>query len=223
MGFLLLLQYSVFSLTQIIEGSTAPGTSSTLELDIFEFCKYLPDVMQSMKPGDKIAVQHQHEFTSRLLQILEICQQHNKPIGPFVLEALSKMMPLLGRNGVKRYSYILIFHLSSILRAKTTTETDQILYLSIGLVGDLFLTLKSDSSSLFYLDGFLPLVELLLNREEMNVEVRSHCIVSLRKIATVLGVQRFLPYLPATLQLLHESSNIIPPDTVAVSYHLSVH
>ena len=176
-------------------------------------CKSLPKVMAAMKPEDEITIEFHNKFTTSLLEIMENCRQDKKPIYPCVLEALSKMMPLLSRDGLRRYAYILIFHFDSILRAEKSD--DLLLSLTIGSVGDFFFTLKIDS--LPYLDA---MAKLLLNRKEMTVAIRSQCVAALGKIASAIGDQRFVPYLPSTVKLLQESSDLVTPSdwTVILSF-----
>ena len=68
--------------------------------------------------------------------------------------------------------------------------------------------------SIPYLDA---LIKLLLNRKEMKVAIRSQCVAALGKITTAVGDQRFVPYRPATLQLLQESADLVTPSDCTVS------
>ena len=202
---------------QMIEFSTAHDS----ECDCHEvkqriLCLSLPKVMKAMKPEDNTTTQFQDQFTSSLLEIIENRRQDNKPIYLCVLKALSEMMLLLGCDSLKRYAYILVFHFDSILSAKgTATETntsDEMLSLTIISIGNFFYTLKLDSTP--YLDAMM---KLLVNLKEMAVKVRSQCIATLGKIAAAVGNQRFIPYLPVTLLLLQDSSNLAATISSTVS------
>ena len=172
-------------------------------------CSSLPDVMKAMKVGEKETIEFHNQFTTCLLEILENCCRDKKPVDKSVLKALSKMMPLLGRDGLKRFTYILVFHIDSILRLPTSEEAEKSTLIIISLIGDLFITLKSDASP--YLNNMM---KLLLDRKELTLPARIACVSALGKTAAGVG-ERFHPYLSDVLQLLQETSEFVSTSDVS--------
>jgi hypothetical protein len=177
--------------------------------------------MKALKPGENETIQFHNQFTTCLLEMLENCRQDKKPVQKCILEALSKMMPLLGRAGLKRYAYILVFHFYSILirASKSESATDksnQISSLTMDLIGDLFTILKSDSA--IYLKNT---IKLLLDLKGISVQVRSHCVAALGKVAAAVGDNQFEPYLPAVLLFLHESSELTTTPIVLAHFYFN--
>ena len=173
-----------------------------------QLCIGLPKVMKALKAGEKATIEFHDQFTTCLMEIIENRHQDKKPVDTCVLEALSEMMPLLGRAGLQRYAYILVFHIDSVLREpasddESNSSSTQI-KITIHLIGDLFTTLKTYAAP--YLN---QMMKLLLDIKGMSIPVRIECVSALGKVAAAVGGNCFHPYLGDVLQFLQESSELV--------------
>ena len=176
-----------------------------------QLCIGLPKVMKALKAGEKATIEFHDQFTTCLMEIIENRHQDQKPVDTCVLEALSEMMPLLGRAGLQRYAYILVFHIDSILREPASEDEadSSSTQITISLIGDLFTALQSDASP--YLNSMM---KLLLDRKEMTLPIRIECVSALGKVAAAVGENGFFRFLFDVLQFLQESSELVATSNV---------
>jgi len=169
-------------------------------------CESLPKVMKALRAGEKETIEFHDQFVTCLFEIIENRRQDKHPVDKCVLKALSKMIPLLGCSGLKRYAYILVFHIDSILREPDSEDEadSSSTQITISLIGDLFTALQSDAFP--YLNNMM---KLLLDRKEMTLPIRIDCVSALGKVAAAVGENGFSRFLFDVLQFLQESSELV--------------
>lgn len=144
---------------------------------------------------DENAVPLRHEFMSSLLSVLEAGVVKEE-----IFLATSCAISLLGPTELK-------VHLPSLTTYfKLAVGLPDVLPLIVGLIGDLFRVLGTES--LPYLDYYWTTIIDLLNQKDIPTKLRSDCIATLMDMANSVGVLHYQPYIAPTLNQLQNIAGI---------------
>ncbi|XP_059353376.1 importin subunit beta-like isoform X2 [Daphnia carinata] len=143
---------------------------------------------------DENVVQLRHEFMSSLLSALEAGVVKEE-----IFLATSSAISLLGPTQLKAHLPSLITYF------KLAVGLPDVLPLIIGLIGDLFRVLGTES--LPYLDYFWTTIFDLLNQKDLDTKLCSDCTATLMDMANSVGGLHFQPYIARTLKQLQYIAN----------------